>query len=286
MAQKLCSIGGCSQRSASRLGYCSTHLYRHKHGIELDAPIKAGGVKGGKRCSIEGCDRLSNYGPQGYCRMHQMRVKRGIPLDSPLLRAPRGHTVPCIIEGCDRKRHSTVGYCEAHYYRYKRGLPLDDTPFIVKTKQPELCMAPGCDRKPYSLGYCTTHVAQHRKHGRVQSIRIHTIWDACSYGAVHRRCTALWGPASQHSCVQCGKSAHEWAYDGTDPSELYHDSDFIDAVRSILPYSLFPEFYMPMCKSCHKQRDMDELRVELKEFREWRKSKRSSALVDDSEPPF
>jgi hypothetical protein len=90
----------------------------------------------------------------------------------------------------------------------------------------------------------------------------------------------------RHPCVACGEPATDWAYDGTDPTERYYDTGIEDAVRSILPYSRFPEFYMPMCKTCHKQRDMQELDDELEAFRKWRKSQRSDGYADDDEPPF
>lgn len=65
------------------------------------------------------------------------------------------------------------------------------------------------------------------------------------YNAAHERVKRLWGPARQYPCVQCGKPADHWAYDNTDPTEL------MGRAR----YSLFPEFYMPMCASHHQLMD-------------------------------
>jgi len=190
----------------------------------------------------------------------------------------------CIIEWCQRQRHSSLGYCVAHLYRYENGIPVDH-PFKVLTKQPDTCTAPGCDKKAYTLGYCKTHAAQHRKHKQVKPIR--SILDTLTYHGAHHRCGALWGAAKYHPCCRCGKPAADWAYDGTDPTELYHDTGIEDAVRSILPYSRFPEFYMPMCKVCHKQRDLQELDDDLVAFREWRKSQRSgSDFGEEDNPPF
>jgi hypothetical protein len=83
--------------------------------------------------------------------------------------------------------------------------------------------------------------------------------------------------------VVCGKPAADWAYDGTDPTERYYDArDYFNQVRTILPYSRFPEFYIPMCKACHKQRDMQELDDDLESFRDWRKSQRSGGCTGSS----
>jgi hypothetical protein len=82
--------------------------------------------------------------------------------------------------------------------------------------------------------------------GTVKPIR--TVWDEVTYHGAHLRCGALWGTAKHHPCVVCGKPAADWAYDGTDPTERYDDArDYFNQVRTILPYSRFPEFYMPMC---------------------------------------
>jgi hypothetical protein len=62
------------------------------------------------------------------------------------------------------------------------------------------------------------------------------------YQAAHRRVVYLWGKASQYPCAHCGGAAHHWAYDWTDPS-------------SREDYSHFPEFYMPLCRSCHRRYD-------------------------------
>lgn len=67
-----------------------------------------------------------------------------------------------------------------------------------------------------------------------------------TYHAAHKRLAALWGSARLHPCVKCLKDAQDWAYDGTDPDELCTGGR---------RWSRYPEFYMPMCKSCHKMLD-------------------------------
>lgn len=87
-----------------------------------------------------------------------------------------------------------------------------------------------------------------------------------SYTTAHQRVSTLWGKASLYPCItDCGRPAREWAYDGTDPEQLYGKR-----VGGMSYYSAWPEFYMPMCLSCHKRRDKAEYRRELEEYREWK----------------
>jgi hypothetical protein len=278
---KTCLVVGCDKRHKAK-GLCATHYHRLSQGVPLGAPLKRH-----TRMTAELRSEIHDLRSQGMSQpkiARQLGVSRGNVYRALTEMGGDPYERPdkaCIIEWCERRRHSSIGYCEAHLYRHNKGLPLDE-PFIEKKKQPEKCIAPDCKRKPTSLGYCATHNAQYRKHGRVKPIR--TVWDEVTYHGAHQRCGALWGAASRHPCVACGKPAADWAYDGTDPTERYYDTGIEDAVRSILPYSPFPEFYMPMCKACHKQRDMQELDDELEEFRDWRKRQRSGG--DEDEPPF
>lgn len=61
----------------------------------------------------------------------------------------------------------------------------------------------------------------------------------------------MFGPVTDLDCIECGGPANEWAYDGTDPTERVWLSEGKYAVR----YSVWPEFYMPMCFGCHRKRD-------------------------------
>jgi hypothetical protein len=239
---------------------------------------------GPKRCSLDGCERQSNYGPLGYCRMHEMRYKRGNPLDALLMRAPNGQRTPCVVEGCDRPRGGRDGYCPGHARLLRTGGEMVPE-FEPRMKQPDKCTFPGCTRRADSKGYCPAHIRQQRRRGRMVAIRERTVWDACTYSAVHHRCRQIWGRVQQYPCIDCGKPAEEWAYDGKDPTELYVERTDWGKRKSIVPYSRFPEFYMPMCKACHKRRDMRELHEAYAEFRAWRKRNRNGSGSDD-EPPF
>lgn len=156
--------------------------------------------------------------------------------------------------------------------------------FEPRMKQPDKCTFPGCTQRAYSKGYCPAHIRQQRLHGLMVAIRERTVWDACTYSAVHHRCRQIWGRVQQYPCIACGNPAGEWAYDGKDPTELYVERTDWDKRKSIVPYSRFPEFYMPMCKGCHKRRDMRELHDEYAEFRAWRMRTRNGSGSDDESP--
>jgi hypothetical protein len=71
--------------------------------------------------------------------------------------------------------------------------------------------------------------------------------DRSGYARAHRKLQKLWGKAALYPCIACGGSARDWAYDGTDPT----------AQGVEFKYSVWPEFYMPMCHSCHLSYDKD-----------------------------
>lgn len=79
--------------------------------------------------------------------------------------------------------------------------------------------------------------------------------------------TIVFAPYGDHlvkyMCIQCDNPAKDWAYDGTDPTQLYG----LRTGGGKSFYSRFPEFYMPMCRKCHTQRDGANTRRELEEYR-------------------
>jgi len=80
-----------------------------------------------------------------------------------------------------------------------------------------------------------------------------------TYETIHRRLWQTKGLARSFDCNKCGKPAHEWAYDGTDPDELHSVS------RHGYPqtYSLDLERYNPMCRKCHRHGDNKRYRRKL-----------------------
>ncbi|MGO9928302.1 MAG: helix-turn-helix domain-containing protein, partial [Mycobacterium sp.] len=105
------ATGLTMQSIADQLGVSTTTVHR---ALCVTGDPRPQVFTGPKRCSIEGCDRVSNYGPDGYCSTHEKRQKRGLPLIPELLRAPNGQRTPCIVKGCKRPRQSKTGYCNGH----------------------------------------------------------------------------------------------------------------------------------------------------------------------------
>lgn len=80
-----------------------------------------------------------------------------------------------------------------------------------------------------------------------------------SYEAAHRRVKAIYGAASNYPCSACGQQAHAWSYDHSDPNPLMHQGVGLWADKPSVPYSLDPERYDPMCRSCHGKRDRNRV---------------------------
>lgn len=74
--------------------------------------------------------------------------------------------------------------------------------------------------------------------------------EAPTYATAHSWIWDTKGPAAEHQCVQCGKTAQDWAYDGEDPLEVV-----AQFTHKGLAYSLNPDHYQPMCKPCHSAFD-------------------------------
>lgn len=124
-----------------------------------------------------------------------------------------------------------------------------------------VCSVGGCARKAKykKQGWCQTHYHRWWRHGDPTFVKHERgekgrrLWQSeeTSYRAAHTRNHSLWGPARNYPCIECGESADEWAYDGTDPSELD------EMIRDEWPvrYSAYPEFYAPLCFPCHRLHD-------------------------------
>lgn len=87
------------------------------------------------------------------------------------------------------------------------------------------------------------------------------------YQRAHRRVYRLWGRARRYPCVSCGQPARQWAYDGTDPSERrgYDHTGSRKPLARPMIFSIWPEFYMPMCNTCHRCHDIPRLAWELQQ---------------------
>lgn len=225
------------------------------------------------------CDR--DVRAREYCNTHYQRALRGADMDAAHRETPTYGPV-CLADGCDRES-GVRGFCGGHYARFREGRDLGSPLRVVDPHRG--CLVSDCDRKHCARGYCDLHLA--RAHGRTNlpldaPIRT-SLFDPCNWAASHARCRALWGSASQYSCIDCGLQAKDWAYDGADPSERLGETDPANiGSSSLVRYSLYPEFYMPMCRKCHAIRDKGAAKAELREYRLW-KHRTGLTLADITE---
>lgn len=147
-----------------------------------------------------------------------------------------------------------------------------------RTKNLGECSVELCDKPAVVRELCGKHYQRWRKYGDTSTVNTpfrgnalrgesHPRWGGkqIGYGSAHCRVTMLWGSASGYLCVVCGKAANNWSYDGTDPEQNYAQYR-----GRWLFYSPWPEFYMPMCGSCHHIRDKNIAAQELYEYRSWK----------------
>lgn len=152
------------------------------------------------------------------------------------------------------------------------------------------CSVTGCTRPVYSQlrALCCRCNSRWQRHGDPTVVKSavrgdkHPMWlgNNCSYIAAHSRVKYLWGSATQYECVSCGGTAAQWAYDGTDPTQMLGQG-YNARRKNSAPhfYSAYPEFYMPMCRKCHTRRDVIRRVAELTEYREW-KHRTGKSLFD------
>lgn len=151
------------------------------------------------------------------------------------------NTNPCKADDCDRLELHAHGYCGMHWQRFYHEKPVD--------------------RSWKNRGAWPIHM---------QPVPVR-------YTTTHSRVRKLWGSAKQYPCIECGADAQDWAYDGTDPDELYLTAG---AGRGHQKCSAWPEFYMPMCRKCHRGRDGAVQRQELHEYRAWKNANPGKSLED------
>ncbi len=128
------------------------------------------------------------------------------------------------------------------------------------------CIVDGCTRLRVGKGLCSMHWQRAKRRGgdpgpagRVR--RKHT---GITYTNTHDLVRRTWGSASQYPCVNCSEPARDWAYDGTDPTQLYLPNHNDTGWHLC---SIWPEFYMPMCRRCHNRRDGALAKRDLHEYR-------------------
>jgi hypothetical protein len=154
----------------------------------------------------------------------------------------------CSVDGCGGGAPIKRGMCATHYQRWRKYGDVNFTQ-MPRGWRSAPCDVPGCDNpRQTSSGYCEGHYRRwlHRGDPRVDiPLRVRGSTDI-GYPAAHYRVRRDRGKAALHSCVDCGGTASDWSYDGTDPDER------TDRGRA---FSLDPNRYQPRCRSCHSVRD-------------------------------
>lgn len=166
----------------------------------------------------------------------------------------------CLRAPCAR------GLCPMHYRRAKKQGVLENHPRAVGFAKGRLCIVESCDRPRRGRGYCVMHLQRFVKTGDPGgAARLRQQHEGITYQNAHDAVRRLWGSPSQYQCVACAAVAHSWAYDGSDPGQQYGPNN--SGTKGWHYYSVWPEFYMPMCRACHVRRDGERARQELHEYR-------------------
>lgn len=197
-------------------------------------------------CSVESCPKAAYT--RGWCNAHYIRWQRhGDPLGGS---AARDGRQGCAVAGCELD-HYARGWCFRHYARVRR--TGDPGPAEIQPYG-QSCQVDGCENPHRAEGYCNLHYLRWRSHGDPVNLPEPTVYvgeehpgwkgDEVGYGRVHTRIVGAKGSASTHRCCDCGGPAEDWAYLHGAPDERRDDQGRL--------YSTDPDFYVPLCRSCHK----------------------------------
>lgn len=130
------------------------------------------------------------------------------------------------------------------------------------------CSIDGCGRarKYLATGWCQTHYHRWYRTGTTELTPRDPDRYSWTYHVAHTHIRQEAGRASENLCIGCGAPAKEWAYDGTDPSEK---QQMLRVKGSDYPvrYSVWPEFYKPLCYPCHRAEDAGERWQKVKYYR-------------------
>lgn len=73
---------------------------------------------------------------------------------------------------------------------------------------------------------------------------------------IHRDLTSERGKAREHSCVDCGKQARHWSFDGCEELRWGRRSGYRNGYAvGPSPFCVHIEHYSPRCPSCHMRYD-------------------------------
>lgn len=94
-----------------------------------------------------------------------------------------------------------------------------------------------------------------------------------SYGTAHVRMRRDRGRASGYTCIGCGATAADWAYDHADPEERF-------CTITGNAFSVDAEHYDPMCRSCHVTLDRNQPVA-----RRYKHPRRPSTVIEPAREP-
>lgn len=162
----------------------------------------------------------------------------------------------CGIEGCDRKLLARE-LCGMHYERRRRTGDTGEAEPRKVTGQ-STCTAEGCAREAECRHLCSKHYKRWLVFGQEGIGRMGTrdAGHTVSYTAAHYRIRSMRGRASLQSCAQCTDRAAEWSYMHDDPNEVFDSRG--------IAYSQDPNHYQPMCISCHRNFDLNFIKLNQK----------------------
>jgi hypothetical protein len=128
----------------------------------------------------------------------------------------------------------------------------------MRSAASRVCSVPNCGRRVNRREWCEAHYERWRTTGDVHAeipignmVKGNRKGDAAGYDAIHVRLRISRGKASDFACVDCGRPAANWSYNGDDPNEK------AELRRGKRPrwYSTDPSFYVPRCVKCHNTHD-------------------------------
>lgn len=142
-----CIVNGCNKPNASK-GLCTTHIYREKHGLAFELPIKQYNPTR-LECAVVNCSRISHA--KGLCSVHDRMRKAGLDYNAPLRqRSPTWEK--CKVPGCKNMSHFFHGLCGTHQYRMQR-----HGSYELPAKPKKKCVISKCNLESDGLGYCDEH---------------------------------------------------------------------------------------------------------------------------------
>lgn len=156
------------------------------------------------------------------------------------------------------------GYCNKHYMRYRKygdphfALSREECGKMARKINIGPCSVDECDTPSRTRGMCPKHYLRWRVHGDSSVVLGNPHTKTCpstiSYSLAHEHVGKAKGRAADYTCEHCPAQAQDWAYNHQDPDERYSIRDPNKHHYGHV-YSVNPDFYIPLCRKCHKALD-------------------------------